>query len=75
MRSTFIATDIRIEKPLFAAKKEIIQTAKLGNPKIIIKRFVLISVTEESQITSVEEKLDSGDATSAGEENKSKYYC
>ena len=67
MRSTFTATDIRIEKALFEAQKEIIQTAKLGNPKIIIKRFVVISVTEESQITSAEGKLDYGDATSAGE--------
>ena len=69
MRSTFIATDIRIEKPLFPAQKERIQTAKLGNQKIIIKRFVLISVTEESQITSAGGKLDSDDTTSAGEKN------
>ena len=68
MRSILIATDIRIEKPLFAvAQKEIIQTAKLGNPLIIIKRFVLILVTEESHQTSAEEKVDSDDATSAGE--------
>ena len=67
MRSSLIATDIRIEKSLFSAQKEIIQTAKLGNPKIIIKHFVLISVTEESQVTSAEGKLDSDDATSAGE--------
>ena len=76
MRPILIATDIRIEKPLFAvAQKEIIQTAKLCIPKIIIKRFVLISVTEESHVTSAEGKLDSDDDTSAGEENKLKYYC
>ena len=51
--------------------KELIQTTKLGDTKILIKRFVLILVTEERPLTSAEGNLGLEDGFSEGEKNNS----
>ena len=50
---------------------ELIQTTKLGDTTIFIKRFVQILVTEERPVTSAEGNLGLEDGFSEGEKNNS----